>query len=281
MRWLRWSLTVFVTIVVGAPPCAQAQSTNSVVSRLDHIMISTPNHDRLVALFRDTLQLPLVWPSPGSQFAYSTGLALGDVNLEFIPRPQAPITRFTNLAFQPTNFEHAEVRLRELGLAPLAPGVETTDTGARRWTVIGFRLGHPGPGFFLIQYHQFDMNARRDRFIDSLRARHGGPLGLVGVKEIRLAYDSLQLPPARESWRRLFGLKTLPPTDEFTPPAGPRVRLLRDDNAPSNSMLLEVQSLRLAERAARALQLLLLASPDSLVLNPDRVGGLRLTLVAR
>jgi hypothetical protein len=242
-------------------------------------MILTPHHDRVVALLRDTLELPLVWPAPGTPNVFSTGLALGDINLEFIPRPHAPVTRFSNLAFQPISLDQANAHLRELGLTPLPPGIESTDTGLRRWTVIGFRHGYAGPSYFLIQYHQFDMDARRSRFLDSLRRRGGGPLGLVGVREIRLVYDAAQLPGAREGWRRLFALAELPPNDEFRPPAGPRIRLLQADSTPSNSMLIEVVSLATAARAARALQLLLFASPDSLILNPERLGGLHLTLV--
>jgi hypothetical protein len=251
------------------------------VSRLDHIMIPTPQHHSLVAFFRDTLQLPVVWPAPGAPFDFSTGLALGDINLEFIPRPLAPATRFTNLAFQPASFARAEAQLLARGLTPLSPGETSGDSGARRWTVIGLRHGYRGPAFFLIQYHQFDMDTRRSRFMDSLRIRGGGPLGLLGVREVRLAYDSTQLPLARDAWRRLFGLTEMPADDVFRAPAGPGVRLMRGDSMPSNSMLLEVKSLAVAERAARELHLLQAVTRDSLVLIPDRVGGLRLTLVVR
>ncbi len=250
------------------------------IRQLDHVMILTPHHDRLVALFTDTLRLPVVWPAPGTPFSFSTGIALGDVNLEFVPRPQVGETRFSNLAFQPHDLGTAPAALRQLGLEPLEPSVETTDAGVKRWTVIGFRKAFEGPGFFLIQYHVFDMDERRGRFDEILRSRNGGPLGLRRVREMRLTYTSSELPAARKAWTQLLGLATAPEGDVFQPPEGPRVRLLEGPRS-SNSMLVEVDSLPIVEATARALRLVAFASPDSLVLDPGRLGGLRITLIRR
>lgn len=269
-----------VTICVAMRNVDAQVAARPAIRQLDHVMILTPHHDRLVALFADTLRLPVVWPAPGTPFDFSTGIALGDVNLEFVPPRGAGETRFSNLAFQPNDLATAPAQLRQLGLDPFEPSVETTDAGAKRWTTIGFRQAFRGPGFFLIQYHAFDMDERRSRFDQILRSRNGGPLGLRRVREIQLLYPSSELPAARRAWAQLLGLASAPADDEFQPPSGPRVRLLEGLGS-SSSLLVEVASLAVAEVAARSLGLLSSASPDSLVLNPARLGGLRLTLVER
>jgi hypothetical protein len=124
------------------------------------------------------------------------------------------------------------------------------------------------------------MNERRARFESALRDRDGGPLGLICVREFRVSYDSANIARARESWRKLFALDSLPPDDLMRVPNGPAVRVTHSAVATSG-MLVEVESLSRADRAGRALGLVSVSTSDSVVLDPRRLAGMRVTLVAR
>ncbi|MEO8194904.1 MAG: hypothetical protein ABI681_13720 [Gemmatimonadales bacterium] len=270
-------LAAVSSILLPAVPQAQPPGA-SVVRQVDHVMIGTNERERLVALLADTLQLPVVWPSPGSSWTFSTGLALGNLNLEITPSRGATDTRIGDLAFQPVDFVSASQRLKARGLIPRDPGGYTDSAGVKRWSILGFRHPFAGAAFFLVQYHQFDMNERRARFQDSLRNRKGGPLGLRRIMELRLAYPPDNLPAVRQSWQRLV-VGSRSGADLLVPPAGAAIRILPSKGPNSSSMLVEVESLSAAERTASRLKLVGSVHRDSIVLDPARFGGLRLTLV--
>ena len=269
------------TLSVASRSAVAQASARPVAKRIDHVMIMTRERERLVALLTDTLQLPLVWPQPGDSWTSTTGIALGDVNLEFVPREQATTTMLGNLAIQPVDLTAAPDQLRERGLVPREPSTQTTDAGTPRWTILGFRHAFQGVSFFLIQYLAFDMNERRTRFDQILRQRQGGPLGLRRVREFRLAYAPEHLPGARHGWRQLLGESGAADSNRFELAAGPGIRLVPDAGPQSGGLVIEVESLARATDAARSLRLLHSSSRDSVVLDPARFGGLRLILVER
>lgn len=269
-------------LALAAPPSVLGQaSARPVAKQIDHVMILTRERERLVALLTDTLQLPLVWPHPGDSWISTTGIALGDVNLEIVPRERATTTELGTLAIQPVDLTTASDQSRERGLVPREPSTQTTDSGAPRWTIIGFRHAFQGITFFLIQYLAFDMNERRARFDQVLRQRQGGPLGLRRVREFRLAYAPENLPGARHGWRQLLGGSSAADSNRFELATGPGIRLVPEVGPQSGGLVIEVASLAKATDAARSLRLLLSSSRDSVVLDPARFGGLQFILVER
>ncbi len=272
-----WASTAIVNIVLPASLPTQSPS-RTIVAQVDHVMIRTNERERIVALLADTLKLPVVWPLPGSTWTFSTGLALGDLNLEITPSQRAIDTQLGDIAFQAVDFDSASDRSKQRGLDPRDPGRYTDSAGVKRWSTLGFRHPFAGTAFFVVKYHQFDMNERRTRFNNALRERKGGPLGLRRIVEFRLAYAPDSLAAARESWERLIGAEKVP-SDRFAPPAGPAIRLVSLSGPRASSMLVEVESLAGAKRAAKSLELVLSSHRDSVVLDPARFGGLRFTLV--
>jgi hypothetical protein len=101
------------------------------------------------------------------------------------------------------------------------------------------------------------------------------------VREFRLAYAHESLPGARQAWRRLLGGAGAADSNYFELEAGPAIRLVPEGGSPSGGLLIEVESLARAADAARSMLLLLRSLPDSVVLDPIRFGGLRLTLIER
>ncbi len=267
--------------------CAQVggdsagSQVQAVVKQIDHVMIGTNQFGRLLALLADTLRLPVVWGPPGSDYTDSYGVALGDSHFELMNRDRATDTRLESLAMQPTDIETAQDQLKALGLSPREPFSWSNDAGQKRGTLIGFQHAFEGDGvdYFLVAYHIVNSDARRARFDREFHARQGGPLGLRRVREFRLAYPSSRLALAREGWARLLGPGSSPDSNYFAPRAGAGVRVVRGQGAEASSIVVEVASMSVAEAAARSLRLLQAAFRDSLVLNPDRFGGLRFVLV--
>lgn len=256
-----------------------AQVRPTVIKQIDHVMILTRDREQLVRLLVDTLQLPIVWGQPGSAFTATTGIALGDMNLELVPRDDAADARLTSLALQPVHLATVCDELARRGLVLHEPTICDQEPGQRRWTVVGFRHAFEGVNFFLIQYLAFDMDARRAQFRTVLEERQGGPLGLRRVREFRLAYRPGQLAAAEESWRRLLGPTLLARPHYFALSAGPSIVLTSVPDSDATIIVVEVGSLSRAEATARSLGLLQVASADSLILDPRRFRGLRLILV--
>lgn len=276
-----WSWLFVLASAFADPPEASAQQAAAIVTRIDHVMIVTANRNGLVALFADTLQLPVVWGRPGSDFTATTGIALGDVNLEFVPRTGAARALVTRFAMQPADLPTACDELLRRGFDLIEPASCTEDPGQRRWTAVTIRHPFRGAGFFLIQYLNFDMDLRRTRFEQALEARQGGPLGLRRVLEFRITVSTEEMEAMTGSWRRLLGTPVSTQTRRFAPQAGPSVVLMTGGPPAPSTLVVEVESLVRAEKTARSLRLLHAVSTDSLVLDPARFGGLQLILVPR
>lgn len=272
-------LVALLLCLVSAPPFFAQAPPGAVVTQVDHVIIRTNERERLVAILADTLGLPVVWPQPGSDWTISTGLALGNLNLEIFQSRMPTRTPISELAFQPVDFATTSRRLKERGLDPREPGSYTDSSGVKRWSTLGFRHPFKGATFFVVQYHQFDMNERRARFEKALRDRNGGPLRLRRVRQLRLAYAPGSVEAARESWSRVIGASRAGTSGLFTPLAGPAISVIQAGGQDAGSILVEVESITVAKREASLRSLLKSASADSLVLDPARFGGLRIILV--
>ena len=76
----------------SVPAVGTRRAAGMIVRQVDHVLLATPDNGRtLVSLLTDRLALPIVWPQPGSEWKASTGISLGNVNLEVFHRePPSP-----------------------------------------------------------------------------------------------------------------------------------------------------------------------------------------------
>jgi hypothetical protein len=237
-------------------------------------MWATTQKDELGAFLSDTLQLPLVWPGPGSDWSYSTGISFGNVDLELIPVEEATTSGIISLAVQPVDFGFAHDFLERAALGHFEPATAEPEG---RWSSIGFRgMGHP---MFFIQFHTHDMDERRARFRGVLREGGGGPLGIERVREVRLSVD--QLSTHVEQWEKLLGPPE--PGAELVWPVGdgPAISLIDSAEFTVEELIVEVASFANALAAAQRLNLVSSVTADTLRLDPARLGGLVLVLVGR
>lgn len=277
---IAWPMILAGCARIPAPAASQVMpATSSTVKAIDHVMVVTNERDRLLALFRDTLGLPVVWPSaPISGPNTFVGLALGDSHLELAPRRRMTHTQLNDFAFQPSDPASVASQLKASGLEPRDPYTVMTESGEKVFTTIGFTSSNDPPAFFIVQYHRFNTEQRRARFAQLFAAPGRGPLGLMRVAEFQLVYEPTAFPIARERWNRLLGAPTGAAT-AFRLGDGPIIRLRKATGAEVSTIVAEVASLKVAADAARTLGMAAAVSRDSVYLNQSRFGGLRIILV--
>lgn len=294
---------------------ADAQEARPLVRRIDHVMTETPDIqgvDRMQSLFADTLGLP-VWVVPGLRRDvsrptwdfYNTGVYLGGVFLEFITfdpeevtAAQEPSAHFSGFAFEsgvPNIADLLDKRgIERSGENPFAMknnrgGLDTLFTN-----IFVRDLSQPGIAVFFCHYHPtfFDTpgfhipglppiqtNAEQHaHFMTFLEESEGGILGIRRASEVVISV------PVLEEGRTAFG-RLLNPLKEVEPglwelPHGPSVRLVAGDGYEVRRLVLTVRSLRTSIDALRRLDLLGEEGPDRAFLNPDRLWGLQILLVA-
>lgn len=285
---------------------------STLVERIDHIMmiVATQQEVRdLQSIFRDTLGLP-EWFPPGVRVAvnrptwrfYNTGVYMGNVFVEFITfntdsstsQPEFP--RRTGLAFESaTDSVENELDLRGIrrGNAErfmmvnraghedtLFTNVSVRDLTSRSMTVF-FCHYHPE----LLKSPAFDfgrlssVGAFHSYFESVVKARSGGGLGIVEVKEVvvsaptdsghRAVYESL-LAPAKPSDR-----------DVWKPPLGPAIRLIPGEGHEIRQLVVRVSSASHAIDQLKKRGLLGAVTTDSAQLSPGLPNGVQVLFVER
>jgi hypothetical protein len=264
-----------ISLAVVVQPAHGQRREPPLIAQVDHVMFVTADHQRVIRLLTDTLGLPLVWPAPGTAPSTSSGISLGNVVLEMVHSSRA--TPFlSSLALQAVDWATVTERMRERGVPLLEPGVGPVDSSrlsaGPRWSIqstTGF-----GHGLFVIQYHHFDMNERRANAAVQLKGRAGGPLGVVRMREIVAAVDTVAARLPR--WQQLFGEPDA--RASWAVGAGPRITLANRNEPVANSLVVEVESLERARRALDSLRIQYRSNQRSLDLDSVRFGGLKLRL---
>jgi hypothetical protein len=295
MRDKNYRITVWAIVLLISPigprttfaqkrlaPALPTRTADVTVRQVDHVLLALPTNGRaLVAQLTDLLALPVVWPQPGSDWKASTGISLGNVNLEIFhrepaPNGQASHARISSLALQPGDLKLALSEFRLRGIAhdpPPDPGLRETGNPLPRWTTVGLKgFGH---GLFLIQYN-FDMDERRLRFGRVLRDRDGGPLGVMRVFEVVIAPE--QLDAVRVQWTRLLGPAKMGEPNVWVVGEGPRIRLVKPLDSRAGDIVVEVKNLRRAAEALHRLQISAQTTKRQIRIAPSAMSGLRLVL---
>lgn len=206
------------------------------------IRVVEAEYERLFSLLTETLQLPVAWPINADAPGFKTGgVFAGTISMEIfqsgsravLPAPAPAQAQLYGIAFEPYELKAAlqEVDRRGIPHLPLMPVPEGFPAGTMgsMWTLLFFGdlLGSDlarytevmkgsrdlTPFFnelfergmiFLCEYNKgyYDTTQGRLRRQEELRARQGGPLGLLGTQEIVVGVSDMEA--ARASWQRLF-----------------------------------------------------------------------------
>jgi hypothetical protein len=257
-------------------------------TRVEHFFLVSDQAQSLFTFFKDTFQLPEVWPFYQHGAFASRGLSLGNAVLEFVSFPKEenkpPKTAFQGIAFEPTasaDATAAELTKRNIPHSDAefyrsqAPGKQIH----AEWSSVGLTNFPPTTAdiFFCDYKHRQAVAQGRRAASHELALRAGGPLGIVGAAEITVGVRDLT--EARKKWSALLAPSPRISDDAFVLYAGPQIRLVHAESPGIQGLVLKVRSL---DRAAKFLQeSRLLAKDDAgrIAISPAAIDRLSIRLM--
>lgn len=281
-------LLLLLVACFSAGAMAAQTSGDAMVSRIDHILIEQKATDDSFQLFANRLQVPVIWPMVKYGPFSSGGLYFSNVVLEFGQfaalggvAPEGP--RLAGIAFQPLKSAAAsivELEQHQIAHGPAEPFTTYRDGKTQAlWTNV--RINGIGPAdswLFVCEYH-FDSKLRQTAAHDELQKLKGGPLGLLGVKEVLIETSDLQA--ARARWKNLLPSAIEQETGVFTLSSGPVIRLAAGKKDTLRSLTMEVSSLSQARTALAAQSIAYDDKGTEILLGNGTTQGLPFRLVQR
>jgi hypothetical protein len=290
-----WLLSLALLIAGESQVAAQTRSAAlPPIRQIDHIMIRTGNPQELYAFFTETLQLPVAWPMTSPRAGVRTGgVGFGNVNVEAIqfPGQKDNRSRLVGFALEPSALEGSlsELNRRGLALGERRPLIADRPDGSRTtlWTNVTLMQfsdvdnpANAGVHIFLSEYNpsQLNVEERRARLRKQLVDTRGGPLGIVEVKEVVIG--AVDVPMARKLWQKLLDPARPVRANTWQIGNGPAIRLVPSAENRVQTLVVRVVSLDDAKAFLRHKQLLGAESAGQVAIDPLKIGGLDIRLVA-
>ena len=289
-------LAVALLTVGGSEIASQTRGAASQpIRQIDHIMIRTGTPQELYAFFTETLELPVAWPITSPRAGVVTGgVGFGNVNVEAIQFPGQTDSRprLVGLAFEPSGLEESlsELNRRGITAGERHPLTAVGPDGAKKtlWTNVTLRQFSDADSpanatlhIFLSEYSPsyVDVEERRSRLRKQLSERSGGPLGVVDVKEVVIGATDLEM--TRRLWQTLLDPTRSTTANTWPVGNGPAIRLVSASEDRIQTIIIRVGSLDRAKTFLREKQLLGAESDGQAAIDPSKVGGLDIRLVAK
>jgi hypothetical protein len=264
---------------------------------LDHVVLRLPAVEPLHALFSETFGLPLSWPLQHSAFASFAWVNVGNTNLELwaaasnadLPADaQPPLVQ--GLALDPADLAASIAQLAERGITCKQPKPFRTQTASGAWVTnftnsvvldvscdacCVFFCAWDAEGTIFPWTEKLGAVQRKARDKAAFDACAGGPLGLVGLAEVRLAVPDVAA--AGKAWRALTG--STGDTIALTPDVALRIVAGAGPHAVIESRAFRVRSLAVAREFLAGRQLLELSTDLELRIARTACDGLDLRLL--
>jgi len=190
---------------------------------IDHIVIRTADAESLFVLFSGLLGLPVTWPLERAGFATFGWVNIGNTHLEIwaaannsdLPA-DCPFPFIHQIAFQPVDLATSVVRVERMGLRCKTPRTyeSKNERGELRTNFTNsviLDLSNDACCVFFCDWGQdapivpwpkgLTTTERRALEREAMNVCGGGPLGLVGLREIELSTPNLE--SATDRWRKL------------------------------------------------------------------------------
>ena len=256
-------------------------------TRVEHFFVASGEAQALFTFFKDTFQLPEVWPFKAYGGFSSGDLSLGNVVLEFAllsGRDNEPgKTQFQGIAFEPTgNAETTRLELTKRNIPHTRGRTSEPQAPSRQarvgWENVGLTNFPPSNKFvFFCDYKDREGVAQgRKAASDALVKRMGGPLGIIGAAEITVGVQDLE--EARSKWSALLAPSPRISGNVFVFKSGPRIRLVRAASPGIQGIALSVRSVDDAEKFLKERQLLV-KDVGHIAISPKAIEGLSIRLV--
>lgn len=257
--------------------------TEPLVRTIDHVFVPVADPGPLFDLFTTTLGLPVAWPIHDYGPFRSSGVCLGNANIEFVSgdpavlryfEPTEPLTT-RGIGFEPAqDFVLEELDAREI---PHSEEIRFEGTGAagnsgHLWTNVYLHglAGHAAL-VFLCRYAG-EAPPRGAAARAALEACSGGVLGARGLAEVQIGCSDLE--NAEPLWRSFLAPATPDRYGLFRLPEGPAIRLRSSPMDGVSGLFIQVESLDAARDALRSLGLLGPSRRSGVGLDYASTGGL-------
>lgn len=265
---------------------------------IDHVVIRLRTVDALYALFAQTFGLPVSWPLQHSPFASFGWVNVGNTNLEFwaaaqnddLPQDaQPPLVH--GFALDPADLTASMAHLAARGIACKTPRPFRTQTPEDAWVtnftnavVLGvssdaccvFFCEWDAEGTIYPWKEKLNAGQRNVRDKAAFDACGGGPLGLVGLREVRLAVQDVN--EAGKVWQTLTDSER-PDAIALTPDISMRLLPGGMRSSTIETLIFGVRSLSVARAFLAARQLLEASFEGELRLSSAACDGLDLRFV--
>ena len=252
---------------------------SKIIRRVDHIIVAVADPQPQYTFFTETLKLPSAWPVKDYGAFASGGVFLGNVNLEFLrmgssvdqPKSGSASSKLSGIAFEPVPLTEAIAELTQRNIPHSGP-----QPIPGLWTNVYLNgLGAPSEMIFLCEYMMqvAPINAANQA---TLQSRKGGPLGLLGVAEIRVGFtDEVS---AKRRWQTLLEPLRLDEQGTCKFAEGPALRLSKDQADGLRSIQLRVSSLETAKAFLSAQGMLAHSASSVVEFSTSALPGLHIQL---
>ena len=253
--------------------------------QVDHVLLTSSRPKELFALLSETFELPVVWPLSDYGRFGSGGVAMGNVNLEVIKASEQPPSgvscQLVGLALEPEPLQSSvrELDSRRIAHGNAAPfrGRQSNGSIGTLWTTMALpEVSSDSLEVFFCEYAH-DVPGRRQRFLEELRSRGGGPLGIHSVREI--VCGATDVKRTVERWQKLLQPLRVSPDGAWHIGGGPAVRVVRADQDQIQELIVNVMSLEQARRFLKQHDLLGRDQPTAVTVASAPLPGFSLTLV--
>lgn len=283
-------ILVFCVIVIAialflrdAPPGqASPRELPPTIKQVDHVVVQAPEPEKIHTLFVQELGLPVAWQMTSYGDFSSGGVSFGNVNMELLNsslemRHKGLIPEgngYIGIAFQPHESLVTLIPVLDAYQIPHEPVVPYTiiQNGTPRplWYTLVLSDMMPSMMIFYCEY-TFNQTGFRNQMEHSLATVHGGPLGIVRMKQITVEYKDQSM---LETWQRL-----LPQAKGGDPELrdggnGVTITLKHADRNAISSITLQVKSLEQAKTNLEEKGLLGPVSEGQISFNPSALSGL-------
>jgi hypothetical protein len=251
-RRLVLTLGCVAGLIAAVTPANAAQP--AVVSHIDHFVVEDSQAAELFKLLSEQFKLPVIWPISNYGPFRSGGVYFGNAVVEvghFEGAVDSGHARWQGIVFAPQ--ESATASVQELDSRHIvhdpandyAPNAQDGKPAPPLWTTIRIRdKGQGDFGIIICDYH-FDTKTGVRAAADNLAKTQGGPLGLLGVREVSI--ETSDWIDAGARWQNLLAPLSQVSAGTFSFESGPAIHLLRGTHDAIRSLTLEVSSLERAE----------------------------------
>lgn len=286
-------IVISASVLALSPVISVAQAeAPPPVRQIDHIMIRADVPATLYAFFTETLQLPVAWPLALRGSVNSGAVGFGNVNVEVIKFPDQRSSRvhLVGFGFEPAPLAEClvELRRRDITHGEPRPFIITERDGSKRLLFTNVTLrqfsdedrpANATMHIFLSEYSPtyVEVEQRRARLLEELRARGGGPLGVTGVKEIIVGATDMKL--ALNLWERLLAPRRTVEPRVWRVDDGPGILVVQARENRLQAIVISVASLSRAKTFLQEKGLLGSVSKRGLTMDPSKLEGLDIRLV--